>query len=187
MATDYPATLLPNYNVNKPKFVAALSALTVEVGNIIDVVLSLPGLYDVDSAVGVQLDAVGLWVGASRRVEVPLAIFFSLDTVGLGFDESVWRGPHDPDSGLQTLDDTTFRAVIKSRIAANKWDGTTAQYQTLTEDALAGTGTTLIAHDNQNMSMTVHVAGTPLSTIMQAVLESGQLATKPAGVSISYT
>lgn len=186
MAADY-TDLLPNRNVNKPKFKAWISALTTEVGLIADTILGIPVKFDVDTAIGVQLDADGLWVGASRRVEVPLAIFFSLDTPGLGFDEGVWKGPFDPDSGVQTLDDKTFRAVIKSRIAANNWDGTTSMYQTLAVDALAGTGTVLIATDNQDMTMTVHVSGTPLTPIMQAVLEAGQLVTKPGGVSISYT
>ena len=49
---------------------------------------SLPGKYDLDSAVGVQLDAVGEWVGISRELAVPLSnVYFSLDIAGLGLDQ----------------------------------------------------------------------------------------------------
>ncbi|MGC7970039.1 DUF2612 domain-containing protein, partial [Salmonella enterica] len=73
---------------------------------------TLPFDFDLDQAIGVQLDAVGEWVGISRNITVPLAgVYFSFDIAGLGFDQGVWKGPFDPDTGLTTLDDDTYRLL----------------------------------------------------------------------------
>lgn len=81
--------------------------------------------FDVDTAVGVQLDAVGVRVGISRRLPMKLVgVYFALDDVdGVGFDQGVWKGQFDPSDGMVTLDDETYRAVIKTKILANKFDG----------------------------------------------------------------
>ena len=79
-----------------------------------------------ETAVGVQLDAVGARVGASRILPTKLVgVYFALDDVGgVGLDLGLWKGRFDPDDGLISLDDPTYRAVIKSKILMNHWDGT---------------------------------------------------------------
>ena len=67
--------------------------------------------FDVDTAVGVQLDAIGVRVGISRHLPMKLiGIYFALDDVdGVGFDRGVWKGKYDPDDGIDSLDDETYR------------------------------------------------------------------------------
>lgn len=185
MAFDY-TTLITSEHVKAPNFVAWVGALTSVMGAIADCAAGLPAAIDVDSAIGAQLDIDGLWVGASRRVDVPLNVYFSLDTAGLGFDEGVWWQPGDPLSGVQYLDDETYRAVIRTKIAVDHWDGTLTTYQDLADAALHHTGAHIRAVDHQDMTMTVHIVGTPLTPIMQALYESGRLTAKPAGVAITY-
>ena len=81
--------------------------------------------FDVDTAVGVQLDSIGVRVGISRHLPMKLiGIYFALDDVdGVGFDRGVWKGKYDPDDGIVSLDDETYRLVIKTKILANKFDG----------------------------------------------------------------
>ena len=52
--------------------------------------------FDVDTAVGVQLDAIGVRVGISRHLPMKLiGIYFALDDVdGVGFDRGVWKGKY---------------------------------------------------------------------------------------------
>lgn len=122
--SDYTG-LVTSEHAGRPKFIATLSALAQCFVDLQNLTLGIPDEFDLDSAIGVQLDAVGLWVGITRNVNAPLAgVYFSLDTVGLGFDQGVWKGPFDPDSGVVSLDDETFRLLIRAKIGANHWDGT---------------------------------------------------------------
>lgn len=122
--SDYTG-LVTSEHADKPKFIATLSALAQCFVDLQNLTLGIPDQFDLDRAVGVQLDAVGLWVGITRNVNAPLAgVYFSLDADGLGFDQGVWKGPFDPDSGVVSLDDDTFRLLIRAKIGANHWDGT---------------------------------------------------------------
>lgn len=122
--SDYTG-LVTSEHADKPKFIATLSALAQCFVDLQNTVLAIPDGFDLDQAIGVQLDAVGLWVGVSRNVNTPLSgVYFSLDVDGLGFDQGVWKGPFDPDSGVVSLDDDTYRLLIRAKIGANHWDGT---------------------------------------------------------------
>lgn len=124
-ATDY-TSLVTSEHQSAPKFMAMVAAVAQCFVDQINVVQSIPAAFDLDQAVGVQLDAVGLWAGITRQVKTPLNVYFSLDTANLGFDQGSWQGPFDPSAGLVSLDDDTFRTLIRAKIAANHWDGTLA-------------------------------------------------------------
>ncbi|QIX17233.1 DUF2612 domain-containing protein [Burkholderia multivorans] len=122
--SDYTA-LITSEHRDKPRFMATVGALVQPIVDQMNVLQSMPGKFDLDNAVGVQLDDVGLWVGVSRKIRTPLTgIYFSFDIDGLGFDQGTWKGPFDPDTGLTVLDDDTYRLVIRAKIGANRWDGT---------------------------------------------------------------
>ena len=96
MAKDY-TTLITSQHKDKSKFVAWLAVLTDAVDDITDVTLHLPTDFSVDAAVGVQLDAVGAWVGVSRQQEYSIAgVYFSFNITGRGWNEANWRGPYEP-------------------------------------------------------------------------------------------
>lgn len=122
-SSDYTG-LLTSEHAGKPKFSAMVAAVAQCFVDQINVMQSIPDAFDLDTAIGVQLDAVGLWAGITRHVNTPLNVYFSLDTANLGFDQGSWQGPFDPGAGLTSLDDDTFRTLIRAKIAANHWDGT---------------------------------------------------------------
>lgn len=168
-----------------PKFMAWVAAVTKPLAENVEAMRTLYAAFDLDLAQGAQLDTIGLWVGASRRVLVPLAIFFSFDTAGLGFDQGVWKAPYETATGVTLLDDETYRALLRVKIAANKWDGSLSTYQTLMQLAFPP-GNNFFAVDNQNMTITIHVTGPKLSAALSALLQTGTLSTiRPAGVSIA--
>lgn len=180
---DY-TTLIPSQH-RKPKFKAWVDVLTQAAQNIADFNAAAASYYDLDTAVGAQLDVIGLWVGASRAVEVPLDNWFSFDIPGKGFDEGIWRGPNDPASGLVNLDDVTYRRLLRAVIKANHWDGSFWTLHACINAAMPP-GNTAHFKDNFNMTMEVHVLGPALSPLMAALLTTGRLSKiKPAGVSIS--
>lgn len=123
---DYLSLIAPEHS-DKPKFTATV-ALTVDVLARFQVFLAgLPQAFDLDFAIGVQLDAVGIRVGRSRDVPYPLqGLYFSFDKPGRGWDQGVWKGPYDTGLGIYRLDDDTFRRLLRAKILTNTWDGTIA-------------------------------------------------------------
>ncbi len=183
---DYTG-LITSQHADKPNFKAVIEAVTKGLVDNINLCVALPEFFNLDTAVGVQLDAVGLWVGASRRLQIPLTgVYFEWDSTELlGWDSGSWMGPFDPDSGLALLPDDAFRKLIRAKIAANNWDGTILGAVAVWETAFDG-GQTIIIQDNQDMSMIVGFVGASLSAIDQALLLGGYIPLKPAGVRISY-
>ncbi|CAB3952667.1 DUF2612 domain-containing protein [Achromobacter piechaudii] len=117
--------LITAFHRGKPKFSAMVEAVSQCFVGAQDSFGQMAPAYDLDDAVGVQLDAVGEWVGISRNVRTPLeGVYFSFDVAGLGFEQGVWQGPFDPDTGVTSLDDETYRVLIRAKIGANHWDGT---------------------------------------------------------------
>jgi len=168
----------------KPKFLSMISALTQPFIDAQNVANSIPQLFDVDQAVGVQLDATGLWIGETRDLVVPLTgVYFSFDTAGLGFDEGTILGPYDPTTQLDVLPDDSFRTLLYARIANNAWDGTIPGAYEFMDQVFPGN--TFFIQDNQDMSMLIGVVGsTPLNAVTYALLTGGYLDIKPAGVMV---
>ena len=117
--------LIAGAHFDKPKYQQFIYELTEPLNEARKRLAVFYKHFDVDTAVGVQLDAVGVRVGISRRLPMKLVgVYFALDDVdGVGFDKGVWKGQFDPSDGMVTLDDETYRAVIKTKILANKFDG----------------------------------------------------------------
>lgn len=183
--TDY-LDLVPSANQSKPKFIAMLTVIAQTFVDNINLCNSIPSKYDIDDAVGTQLDVVGQWVGLSRRLNVPISgVYFSFDIDGVGFDEGVWKGPFDPDEGLVSLDDDTYRLMLYIKIAANNWDGSLAQAQEILARIFATSpGTMLFIQDNFDMTMTVGLSGVVPNALFTALLVGGYITLRPAGVLI---
>lgn len=147
---------------------------------------SLPQAFDVDSAIGAQLDIVGIWVGRSRYIATPIPnVWFSFDLDGVGFDQGAWKGVYDLDGGMTSLDDDHYRILLKAKIAANQWDGTLPGAKAVL-DSVFGSGTAVFIQDNMDMSMTVGVSGKVPSAVTLALLAGGYIPLKPSGVRVNY-
>ncbi|KVP84561.1 hypothetical protein WJ95_20595 [Burkholderia ubonensis] len=183
---DYTA-LITSEHRDKPRFAATVAAVVQPLVDQMNLLASMPGKFDLDVAVGDQLDAVGLWVGVSRRIRTPLTgIYFSFDIAGLGFDQGIWKGPFDPDTGLTVLDDDTYRLVIRAKIGANHWDGTLEQSAVIL-NSIFGADTHVFIEDHQDMSMTIGISGKVPSAVFLALLAGGYIPLKPEGVRVNYT
>lgn len=181
---DY-SKLITSEHADKPKFAGAVQALTQPLLDIQAATLGLPQEFDLDAAVGAQLDAVGLWVGLSRELLVPIAnAFFSFDTPGLGWDEGVWKGPYESTAGISKLDDASYRVAIRAKILKNYWNGTNQEHIDILEHDLADLGVSLVPVDMYDMSINLHVLGTP-SLMVLALIQRGYIVPKPTGVRIN--
>jgi len=178
---------ITNYHRGKPLFVDHIDLSTRPLSDTSVAIKGLVSAFDIDEAVGVQLDALGEWIGRSRIVSQPISgVYFSFDTTGLGWDQGVWQGPYDPDAGYTSLSDDTYRIILKAKIAINNWDGTNDSLPQILDTALAGSGLTMQIVDNQDMNIGVWVfPDTDISNVsleLIAAIRQGYLTVKAAGV-----
>ncbi|MEJ1676188.1 DUF2612 domain-containing protein [Escherichia coli] len=138
-------------------------------------------------------------ISFSRSTDVPIfvaitlkvftgysGVYFSWDTDGLGYDQGIWQGPYDPDSGYTTLSDETYRIILKAKIAINNWDGRNDSLPPILDAATAGSGLRMQIVDNQDMTISVWVfPETDISDVsleLIAAIKQGYLTVKSAGV-----
>ena len=182
---DYQA-LVPQANAGKPNFMAMLAATLQPLADSQSFAAELSEAFDLDSAMGVQLDAVGLWVGVSRKISVPIQnAFFSWNTPGLGWNQGDWLGPYITSNSIVSLDDNAYRFLLYARIAANHWDGTAETADAAYALALTGTGATARVQDNADGTATVYISGTS-SVVTQALISGGYVPLKPIDISVNY-
>lgn len=179
--------LITNYHAGKPKFSAHVDLSTRPLTDASTALQRLISAFDIDEAIGVQLDVLGEWIGRTRIVSQPISgVYFSFDTDGLGWDQGVWQGPYDPDAGFTSLSDETYRIVLKAKIAINSWDGQNDSLPPILENALAGSGLKMQIVDNQDMTISVWVFPevdiSQVSLELLAAIRQGYLTVKAAGV-----
>lgn len=123
---DYVALITPWQSTPiKAKFLATIRANLQPYADAQAVISTIPLAYDLDFAEGVQLDAVGEWVGLERIVPAPLPnVFFTFGDPNLGFGKGYWKGPYDSGEGLSVLPDDLYRKFLRAKIVSNSWDGT---------------------------------------------------------------
>lgn len=177
--------LVTNAYYDKPKFIAMLSALLQPIADITYNIGTISPLYNVDVAVGDQLDAVGEWVGISRNITTPLVgVYFSFDLTGVGFDQGLWFGPHDSEGGITVLPDAQYRILIYAKIGLNYWNGSIPdayRVYSIFRDVL---GFNVLIQDNGDMTMYFALSGGTYDALTLALLTGGYIATKPSGVEI---
>ncbi|HFG7907263.1 TPA: DUF2612 domain-containing protein [Salmonella enterica subsp. enterica serovar Reading] len=179
--------LITNYHATKPKFVEHIDLVTRPLAETSVAINGLINAFDIDHATGIQLDILGQWIGLSRVVSHPISgVYFSWDTDGLGYDQGVWQGPYDPDSGYTSLSDETYRIVLKTKMAINNWDGRNDSLPPILDAALDGSGLKMQIVDNQDMTIGIWVfPETDISSVsleLIAAIRQGYLTVKAAGV-----
>lgn len=181
--SDYTRKITSEHSA-QPEFMAAVSALLQPFVDGIGTVAAMPTSFDLDQAIGAQLDVLGLWIGISRTLRIPLTgVYFSFD-VHPGLDEGTFFTPFDDTTQLTTLDDTTYRKLLKVKIGNNHWDGTIPGAYAFLNPILGNDNT--VIQDNGDMSMLLGVIGAePLDAVTTALLENGYLDAKPVGVRIT--
>jgi hypothetical protein len=178
---------IPSYNASQPDFMAVLSAVLQPVVDLQALLKTMPQQFDLDTAIGAQLDVDGIWIGRDRFVNTPLeGVYFSWDIDGLGWEEGTWQGAFDPDAGTNRLDDETYRQVLYAKVGSNHWDGTITGIVNVLHKLFGSQGVTITVTDNMDMSLTVTVNGAINSAVFKALLVGGYIPIKPEGVSINF-
>jgi hypothetical protein len=122
---------------------------------------TLDAAFDLDVAIGVQLDYLGIAIGQSRTV---------------GFQPSAGVSP--------VLNDDTYRILLKSRVAQNQWDGKVGSLQGTWQQLFPGGR--IIIDDTQDMAATIILSGA-FTSIIQDLIVNGYIVPRPEGVEYNYT
>jgi hypothetical protein len=147
---------------DKPKFISWLSAHLDVIDGAYLMAKSLDINFDLDYAIGNQLDILGQVVGRKRTL------------------------PFQPMNGFSpTLPDEYYRLVLKTKIAMNNWDGTVPQMYEIWDNIFGNDGDLdLQLQDNQDMSFNAYITGY-VDLIQQELIQHGYIMPKPEGVRIN--
>ena len=116
--------------------------------------------YDIDTAVGIQLDILGQIIGAKRTV------------------------PFQPSMSVSPiLDDSTYRLLLYAKRAINTWNGKILSLYPLWQTLFPGGS--IIFIDNQNMTSTIILAGT-FTSIQSDLIQNDLIIPRPEGVKYKY-
>jgi hypothetical protein len=131
---------IPPLHAGKPKFVATIQANVSPLADMQAFLAALPEAFDLDTAIGAQLDVVGQWVGRSRIIPIPVTHpWFSWGISNRGWSQAYWKGADILGDTLASLDDETYRRLLRAKIKANYSDGSIADAQAALADFLAPT------------------------------------------------
>ena len=112
--------------------------------------------FDIDNAVGVQLDALGSALGQSRYL------------------------PFNPTDGSSPiLTDELYRSILRFKIGVNSWNGQVDSIYALWAQLFPNVGMQLV--DNQDMSCTITFTGS-LPQIVMDMINQDMLLPRPEGV-----
>lgn len=185
--------LITSEHNKKPNFMEMVRQLTKPLAELSKLYSTMFMFYDVDVAIGQQLDYIGQWAGVDRRLQVGIEnVYFSFDDsslayANLGFDMAVWYQGGDSATKLTLLPDDEYRLLIKMKILNNHWDGTIPHAYELLDVVFKGLGYDLKIKDNGNLTMDLILGGTtPPSALVLALFHAGKFDIKPAGISINY-
>ena len=188
---DYLGLVTP-YHSTRPKYMNMVAALLQPLVDAQAFLATLTADFDLDTAVGVQLDMVGQWIGRSRYLQLPLTgVYFTLyrnsaavpvPPLRDGMDQGVWMGPYDPTAGIVAMPDDVYRKVLQLQAIANSWDGTLASIQAAFDRIFPG----VVVQDKGDtsgglMAMDVLIPGIEMSSLLLGVLEQ-DFPIKPSGV-----
>ena len=179
--------LITSEHSDKPNYMQMVAKTLQPHADLLALYQQTPTLYDIDSAVGAQLDTLGQWIGVTRTLTTPLTgVYFAFDTAGVGFDQGVWQGAYDPSSGLVSLPDDFYRVLLKVRIINNHWNGSKSQAYSIGSTVFSQLGYTFFMEDKADLTMNLGLIGSgPPTPIAKGLLTSGKFNIKPAGVHIA--
>jgi hypothetical protein len=190
------ANLITSEHNQKPNFMALVGLLTNSIADIVQATQAIQPAFDLDLAVGNQLDIIGLWVGQPRVIETVLVqgfFGFADDVAALSFGEEtnpsiggVFYEEGATAAGSTTLNDAAYLTILKAAIVRNQSSGTRPAIELALQDIF---GVPCSVADNGTLSLAITIP-VPISPTDQALLTALDILPRPAGVaigSITYT
>ena len=167
----------------KPKLDAWMTALLQP---LIDTQIfcgSMDYAFDIDNAVGVQLDILGEWIGLGRNLYETYA-YFRYDSgpgFGLGTLEGSLGHRSPTPSGNWSFSDDQYRHMLKAKILYNRWDGSASQAASILSYLVGATASVVTIHDSQFILLLPE----SVADSHKALIDAGLFNFKPAGINLA--
>jgi hypothetical protein len=178
---NYYLSMVASEYATQPNFMATLTDLITPFTESILLAQNMYQYFNIDTAVGDQLDKLGAWLNVSRYVPQTLtSIYFELDSDPLGLDRGSMFGPGDSLTGLIALPDDIYRNIIKAHIHINNNLPNKVTYY----DALYSLfipAQLVIQGDNAN-NLFYGLTSTPDNVVIKDLFTQGYFNFAPAGV-----
>lgn len=186
---EYENLLIVQYS-DKPKASATISSIVKRFKNNFDLLEQMEDAFDLDNAVGKQLDIIGKIVGISRNVEgVIPKIFFGFDgnVNARGFDSAAFYTLDQQQYTDTQLSDSDYRFFIRMKIAKNHAKATMSDDNgsNLNNIVLSMFDGYAYMVDNKDMSVTIYVENSPKSYLLPYAI-SLDLIPLPQAVEVKY-
>jgi hypothetical protein len=154
----YYLNLLTSEYSNSVKLQKLLYVLLKKFDDVSQCLVQMDTAFDLDSAVGAQLNMLGQVAGVSRVL------------------------PFQPSFGVSpVLNDATYRLLIKAKIGQNQWDGTQGTLYAIWINLFPTVS--IAVGDNQNMTATLFIGGLPSSIIIDMI--AGYAVNGAAGTAVA--
>lgn len=152
----YTGLITSEHNL-RPNFVAFVSAICQPSVDQQNQLLAFPTIFDIDNAVGDQLDKLGEWIGVSRNLMQEVM-------------------------GISVLPDAQYVILLKLFISQNQWGGTVPEIYNIWNTVFAAEGYKILVGDDQDMTMFIVLLNPPTDLLTLAVITEGYFLMVPAGV-----
>ncbi len=144
----------------RPRFMELVAARLQPFIDLFECLDKVDRSFDIDTAVGDQLDIIGEYVGVKRLLDF------------------------QPHSTKAILPDLYYKTLLKARISLNNWDGSIDGIKKIWSETFPEYEMQLV--DNQNMAMEVRITG--LKSLFESeLIQHGYITPKPMGVQVKYS
>lgn len=158
MAVDKYLEIITSQHRGKPKFEAWLRRSLTIIDHAYLCAKSIDVNFDLDNAIGVQLDVLGQSIGRERTLKF------------------------QPQNTNPVLPDEYYRLLLKAKVAMNNWDGKIPSIYDIWDNMFDDLG--LQIQDNQDMSFDACITGY-IDSIKQELIQRGYIIPKPEGVRVN--
>lgn len=171
----------------KDKFLALMASCVCPISEASNLIYRLSSEFDLDTAIGAQLDILGVYIGLPRIMVSPMPgseIWFTWHDENVGWGMGYWNPTGNASDYLVQMPDARYRDALKAKVAINNWDGSAAKMYEIWQSIYQNSQ--VIIMDGQDMTIAVAIIGGNLDNISRKLLLDGYLSMRPAGVKIRY-
>lgn len=159
---NFYLNLVTSEHSTKPKYMAWLSVLLTPLIDAIKLNEDVKKAFDLNTAIGAQLDIIGKWLEQPRQVDFQ---------------------PTDGSSSI--LSDNYYRTVLKAKVVKNQWKGTISNFYSFWNVLFKGQPLQIYLVDNQNMEPVAIIWSSSVDQMMQDLIANNYIVPKPAGLGLT--
>lgn len=159
---NFYLNLITSEHATKPKFKAWVDVLLTPFLDSINLNDEIKRAFDLNTAIGVQLDTLGKILVQSRQMDFQ---------------------PTDGSSPI--LNDYYYRVVLKAKVIKNQWKGTITSFYNFWNVLFEGQPLQIYLIDNQEMKPAIVVWSSQITQMVQDFLAHDLIVPKPAGLGLT--